>query len=348
MSVNLNSVLGAFSDDLAIDLGTANTLVYVPGRGIVIDEPSVVAIRSQNGTRQVIAVGERAKVMVGRTPEGIETIQPMRDGVIADFIATEAMLRYFIARAKSTFGFRRPRIVICVPAGATPVERRAVYQTAMSSGARKAYLIEEPVAAAIGAGLPVQEPTGSMVVDIGGGTTDIAVLSLGGVLEAKSIRCAGHAMDDAIIRFVRCEHALLIGEVNAEKIKIEAGTAVEAANGHELDIRISGRDIRTGRPKVILLGPPDIARALAEPVGRIADAIERTLERLPAEVATDIAEHGICLSGGGALLDGIDVELGRRTGARFIVPDDPMHCVIRGTGRVLEHLSQHEHFIIRP
>jgi rod shape-determining protein MreB len=227
----VNSVL---SDDIAIDLGTANTLVHVAGKGIVIDEPSVVALRSRGGVREVLAVGHKAKMMLGRTPESIETIRPLRDGVIADFIATEEMLRQFIKRTKSMLGFVRPRILICVPAGATPVERRAVYETALSAGARKAYLIEEPVAAAIGAGLPVDEPTGSMVVDIGGGTTDIAVLSLGGVVQARSLRCAGNAMDEAIIRFVRRNHQLLIGEPNAERIKVEAGSASREINGATL------------------------------------------------------------------------------------------------------------------
>ena len=344
--------MGVFSDDIAIDLGTANTLVHVPGRGVVIDEPSVVAIQTRNATRQVIAVGERAKLMVGRTPDGIETIKPMRDGVIADFVATEAMLRHFIGRAKSAFGFRRPRIIICVPAGATPVERRAVYETAVSAGGRTVYLIEEPVAAALGAGLPVKEPTGSMVVDIGGGTTDIAVLSLGGVLEAKSIKTAGHRMDEHIMRFIRRDHQLLVGEGNAEKIKIEVGTADAHSdakiNGSAVEIRISGRDLRSGRTKSITLGPHDIARALDNPIEDIAEAIQRTLERLPAEVASDIAERGICLTGGGALLRALDTELQKRTGSRFFLAENPTHCVIKGTGLVLEKLAEHEAFVIMP
>ena len=340
--------MGVFSDDIAIDLGTANTLVHVPGRGVVIDEPSVVAIQTRNGNRQVIAIGERAKLMLGRTPDGIETIRPMRDGVIADFVATEAMLRHFIGRAKSAFGFRRPRIIICVPAGATPVERRAVHDTAISAGARKVYLIEEPIAAALGAGLPVREPTGSMVVDIGGGTTDIAVLSLGGVMEAKSIRTAGHRMDEHIMRFVRREHQLQIGEGNAERIKIEVGTADQQVNGSAVEIRISGRDLRNGRTKAIVMGPQDVARALDGAIDDIAEAIQATLERLPPEVASDVAERGICLTGGGALLSRLDVELQRRTGARFFLPETPMHCVIKGTGLVLERLNEHEGLVIMP
>ncbi|MEQ1712959.1 MAG: MreB/Mrl family cell shape determining protein, partial [Hyphomicrobium sp.] len=270
-------VASAFSDDIAIDLGTANTLVHVADRGIIIDEPSVVAIRSRGAVREVLAVGQKAKQMVGRTPESIETIRPLRDGVIADFVATEEMLRQFIKRAKTMLGFRRPRILICVPAGATPVERRAVYETAVSAGSRKVYLIEEPVAAAIGAGLPVDEPTGSMVIDIGGGTTDIAVLSLGGVVEARSLRLAGNAMDEAIIRYVRRKHQLLIGEANAERIKIEAGSAMTSANGRATEIHIRGRDLRQGRPKSIVLGPHDIAEALEAPIEEMAEFIQRAM-----------------------------------------------------------------------
>jgi rod shape-determining protein MreB len=337
-----------FSDDIAIDLGTANTLVYVIGRGIIIDEPSVVAIRARNGTREVLAVGQKAKQMVGRTPESIETIRPMRDGVIADFIATEEMLRQFIRRAKTILGFRRPRILICVPAGATPVERRAVYETAVSAGARRVYLIEEPVAAALGANLPIDEPAGFMVVDIGGGTTDIAVLSLGGVVQARSLRCAGNAMDEAIIRYVRRRHQLLIGEANAERIKIEAGSALAMPNGRAAEIHIRGRDLRQGRAKSIVLGPNDIAEALEGPVEEIADFIQRALEDLPPEVSTDICERGVYLTGGGALLDKLDLALERRTGVKFVVPESPMHCVVKGTARVLETFSEREHLLIKP
>jgi rod shape-determining protein MreB len=344
----LAGVTGVFSDDIAIDLGTANTLVHVLGRGIVIDEPSVVAIRARQGRREVLAVGQRAKLMLGRTPESIETIRPLRDGVIADFIATEEMLRQFIKRAKSMFGFRRPRILICVPAGATPVERRAVYETAVSAGARRVYLIEEPVAASLGAGLPVDEPTGTMVVDIGGGTTDIAVLSLGGVVLARSVRCAGNAMDEAIIRFVRRRHQLLIGETNAERIKIEAGTALQQANGRQAEIHIRGRDLRQGRPKSIVLGPDDIAEALDDPIDEISEFVQRAIEDLPPEVSTDICERGIHLTGGGALLDKLDVELERRVGIKFYVPEAPMHCVVKGTAQVLEQLSKREHLLIKP
>jgi rod shape-determining protein MreB len=337
-----------FSDDIAIDLGTANTLVYVAGRGIIIDEPSVVAIRARNGAREVMAVGQRAKMMVGRTPEAIETIRPLRDGVIADFVATEEMLRQFIRRAKSLVNFRRPRILICVPAGATPVERRAVYETALSAGARKVYIIEEPVAAAIGAGLPIDEPSGSMVVDIGGGTTDVAVLSLGEVVQARSMRLAGNAFDEAIIRYVRRQHHLVIGEANAERIKIEAGTAVAAPDGRPTEIHIRGRDLRQGRPKTVVLGPHDIADALSPSLDELSEFIQRALEDLPPELASDIAVRGIHLTGGGALLDRLDREFARRVGVPFLVPENPMHCVIRGTVDVLADLGRREHLLIRP
>jgi rod shape-determining protein MreB and related proteins len=344
----LSAVTTAFSDDISIDLGTANTLVHVANRGIIIDEPSVVAIRTRGGSREVLAVGQKAKMMLGRTPESIETIRPLRDGVIADFIATEEMLRQFIKRAKTMFGFRRPRILICVPAGATPVERRAVYETAVSAGARRVYLIEEPVAASVGARLPIDEPSGSMVVDIGGGTTDIAVLSLGGVVQARSLRCAGNAMDEAIIRYVRRKHQLLIGEANAERIKIEAGSALVQVNGRATEIHIRGRDLRQGRPKSIVLGPQDIAKALEDPIEDIADFTQRALEDLPPEVSTDICERGIYLTGGGALLDKLDIELERRVGVKFIVPDNPMQCVIKGTAMVMEDLPAREHLLIKP
>ena len=339
---------GAFSDDIAIDLGTSNTLVHVAGRGVIIDEPSVVALQNKRGVREMLAVGQKAKLMLGRTPEGIETIRPMREGVIADFLATEEMLRQFIKRAKTSTGFRRPRILISVPAGATPVERRAVYETALSAGARQVFLIEEPVAAAIGADLPIDEPTGSMVLDIGGGTADVAVLSLGGVVQARSIKVAGNAFDEAIIRFVRREHQLLIGEANAERIKIEAGTASTIANGRHAEIHIMGRDVKQGRPKTIVLTPQDIARALTEPMERLSEFLQRVLEELPPELSNDVCERGIRITGGGALLDKIDIELERRVGVKFVIPDTPMHCVVLGSARVLSQVAERDHLLIRP
>ena len=336
------------SGDIAIDLGTANTLVHAAGRGIVLDEPSVVAIRSRGGVREVLAVGHQAKSMLGRTPEGIETIRPLRDGVIADFVATEEMLRQFIRRAKSMIEFMRPRILICVPAGATPVERRAVYETAMSAGARKVFLIEEPVAAAIGSGLNIDEARASMVVDIGGGTTDIAVLSLGGVVQARSLRCAGNAMDEAIVRYVRRKHQLLIGEFNAERIKIEAGSASRLVNGETAEIFIRGRDLRQGKAKTVVLGPQDVAEALEDPIEKIAEFIQRAIEDLPPEVSTDICERGIHLSGGGSNLKKIDQEFERRVGVKFRIPEKPQNCVIAGSAAILESLKEREHLLIKP
>ena len=344
----MKSLIAGFNDDLAVDLGTANTLVFVPGRGVVLDEPSVVAIRTRNGSREVIAVGANAKVMLGRAPDGIETIRPMRDGVIADFVAAEEMLRQFIKRAKRTMGFLRPRVLVCVPASSTPVERRAIYESTLSAGARKAMLIEEPIAAALGAELPVHEPKGSMVVDIGGGTTDIAVMALGGVLSATSIRCAGNAMDEAIVRHVRRNHNLLVGESNAERIKLEAGAAIAQANGKTVDVVIRGRDTLRGVPTEVVLRPADIAMALAIPIETIAEAIQRSLEQLPPEIAADIVDRGICLTGGGALLDKLDAELQRRTGVRFFKAPNPLQSVVLGCGKVLESRGEYEDFLIRP
>lgn len=337
-----------FSDDIAIDLGTANTLVYVVDRGIIIDEPSAVALRSVSGMREIIAVGRRAWEMEGRTPENIETLRPMRDGVIADFIATEEMLRQFIQRAKSSTGFRRPRILICVPAGATPVERRAVFETAVSAGARKVFLIEEPVAAAIGAGMPVDRPMGSMVVDIGGGTTDIAVLSLSGVLLARSLRCAGNAMDEAIIRYVRRQHQLLIGERSAERIKTDAGSVAPIGPDRGVEIHIRGRDVRLGRAKSVMLTSADIAEALAGPVDDIIEFLQRTLEDLPPDIASDVCEQGVKLTGGGAQLHGLAPLVADRIGLPVSVPDNPMHSVLLGSARVLEDLEQWDQLLIKP
>jgi rod shape-determining protein MreB len=344
----LADITRAFSDDIAIDLGTANTLVHVVGRGIIIDEPSVVAVQMRGGRREVLAIGLRAKAMLGKTPEPVEIVRPLRNGVIADFIATEEMLRQFISRAKTMFGFRRPRILICVPAGATPVERRTVYETAVAAGARKVYLIEEPVAASLGAGLQIDGPSALMVVDIGGGTSDVAVLRKGQVLQARSLRVAGNAMDEAIMRHVRRVHGLVIGETNSERIKIEAGSALGLPNGREVEIHIKGRDLREGRLKSVVLGPKDMAEALAGPVAEIGDFIERALEDLPPGIAEEASARGIVLTGGGALLDRLDEALGQRVGVRFVVPESPMHCVIKGTAAVLEGLPDHRHLLIGP
>jgi rod shape-determining protein MreB len=338
-----------FSDDIAIDLGTANTLVHVVGRGIIIDEPSAVAVVSRGSSREILAVGLRAKAMHARKPpERVEIIRPLRDGVIADFIATEEMLRQFINRAKTMLGFRRPRILICVPAGATPVERRAVYETAFSAGARRVYMIEEPVAAALGAGLPVDGPQAFMVVDVGGGTTDIAVLAEGNVVQARSLRIAGNAMDEAIVRHVRRKHHLVIGEGSAERIKIEAGTALALPNGREVEIHIRGRDIRQGQPKEVVLAQADTAEALAVPVGEMGEFICRALEDLPSEVARQVTSWPIVLTGGGSQLERLDMALQKLVGVRFAVPETPMHCVIRGSAAVLEGLDLRQHLLIGP
>jgi rod shape-determining protein MreB len=345
----LPGVARAFSDDIAIDLGTANTLVHVVGRGVIIDEPSVVAVLARGARRDVLAVGLRAKAMQTRPPpEPVEVIRPMRDGVIADFIATEEMLRQFIARAKTMLGFRRPRILVCVPAGATPVERRAVYETALQAGARRVYLIEEPVAAAVGANLPIDGRRAFMVVDIGGGTTDVAVLAEGNVIAARSLRVAGNAMDEAIMRYVRRKHHLVVGEASAERIKIDAGTALAVPNGRHVEIHIKGRDLREGRLKSAVLTPTDMAEALAHPVGEMAEFIQRAIEDLPAHVAANVTGQPIALTGGGALLDRLDAALSRRVGATFKVPETPMHCVIRGSAAVLQDLDLRRHLLVGP
>jgi rod shape-determining protein MreB len=338
-----------FTDDIAIDLGTANTLVHVVGRGIIIDEPSVVAVVARGASREVLAVGLKAKAMHTRKPpERVEIIRPLRDGVIADFIATEEMLRQFIARAKSMLGFRRPRILICVPAGATPLERRAVYETAQQAGARRVYMIEEPVAAALGAGLPVDGAEAFMVVDIGGGTTDIAVLAEGNVVQARSLRVAGNAMDEAIVRHVRRKYHLVIGEGSAERIKIEAGTALALPNGREVEIHIKGRELRQGQPKEAVLSQADTADALALPVSEMGEFIRRALEDLPPQVADEVTSRPIALTGGGAKLERLDAALEKLVGVRFAVPETPMHCVIRGSAAVLEQLPEREHLLIGP
>jgi rod shape-determining protein MreB len=337
---------GAFSDDIAIDLGTANTLVHVVGRGIIIDEPSMVAVRTSSGEREMIAVGDEAARLIGLTPEPMEALRPLRDGVIADFVATEFMLRQFIRRTRSKLNFRRPRILISVPAGATPVERRAVTETARYAGARAVHLIAEPVAALRGAGVPVGEAAGCMVVDIGGGTTDIAIVSYGKLIASRSLRCAGNAMDEAIIRYVRRRHQLIIGEANAERIKIEAGTATARANGVDVDIRIRGRDLKRGRLKSVVLGPPHVAEALEDPIGEIAEFAQRAIEDMPAEIAAAIYERGIKLTGGGALLDRLDHELSSRVGVGFTLAQDPVRCVIKGTAQVLEQLADNDHLLM--
>ena len=332
-------LFGLFSADMAIDLGTANTLVYVKGRGIVLNEPSVVALATSRGKRQVLAVGEEAKQMVGRTPGNVEAIRPLRDGVIADFEVSEEMIKHFIRRVHPRRGFATPRMVICVPSGSTAVERRAIQESAESAGARKVFLVEEPMAAALGAGLPVTEPTGSMVVDIGGGTTEVAILSLGGIVYAKSIRVGGNKMDEAIINHVRRNHSLLIGEATAEAVKIRIGTACLPENGQGEVIELRGRDLMNGVPREIVISQRQIAEALAEPVNAIIEAVKVALEHTAPELSSDIVDKGIVLTGGGALLGNLAFVLRHATGLPVSIADEPLTCVALGTGRCLEEMK---------
>ena len=329
-----------FSTDLAIDLGTANTLIYVRGKGIVLDEPSVVAIRHEggpNGKKTIQAVGTEAKAMLGKVPGNIEAIRPMKDGVIADFTVTEQMLKQFIRMVHPRSVLRpSPRIIICVPCGSTQVERRAIRESALGAGASQVYLIEEPMAAAIGAGLPVSEASGSMVVDIGGGTTEVAVLSLSGIVYSRSVRVGGDKMDEAIISYMRRHHNLLIGETTAERIKKEIGTAKAPADGIGRTMEIKGRDLMNGVPKEITINQGQIADALAEPVSTIVEGVRLALENTQPELAADIVDQGIVLTGGGALLGGLDQVLREATGLPVTVADDPLTCVALGTGRALE------------
>ncbi len=339
------SILAIFSADMAIDLGTANTLVYVKGRGIVLNEPSVVAISEQEGRRKVLAVGEEAKLMLGRTPGNIMAIRPMRDGVIADFEVTEEMIKHFIRKVHNRRSFANPEIVICVPSGATAVERRAIQDSAISAGARRVYLIEEPMAAAIGANLPVSEPQGSMVVDIGGGTTEVAVLSLGGIVYSRSVRVGGDIMDDAVIAHIRKQHNLLLGESSAEAIKKQYGAAKLSDEKAKEAFKIKGRDLRDGVPREIEIAAGEIVEALAESVAVIIEAVHTALESTPPELASDIVNKGIVLTGGGALLCNLDQVLKEKMGLPVTVADEPLSCVALGTGRALEHLSAMRHVL---
>ncbi|MFC1559742.1 rod shape-determining protein [Candidatus Margulisiibacteriota bacterium] len=328
-------VFGYFSRDLGIDLGTATTIVFAKGEGIIVCEPSVVAIEKEKG--KVIAIGNEAKGMLGRTPGNIVAVRPLRDGVIADFEVTEMMLRHFINKGHNRSAFVRPRIVVGVPSGITGVEKRAVLDAAMHAGAREAYLIEEPMAAAIGANLPVSEPAGSMIVDIGGGTTEVAVLALGGIVVSKSIRVAGDEMDEAIVAHCRKNYNLLIGERTAEQIKIDIGSAYPL--GEERTVEVRGRDLVTGLPKTLTLTSSEVRDALSEPVSTVVDAIRMTLEKTPPELAADIMDRGIVMAGGGSLLRGLDKHIGQETDMSVYVVDDPMSCVAYGTGKVLDEIE---------
>ncbi len=334
-----SKLFGFMSADMAIDLGTANTLVYVRDRGIVLNEPSVVAISMTGGKKQVLAVGNEAKQMLGRTPGNIVAIRPLRDGVIADFEVTEAMIKHFIRKVHNRRSFVSPKMVICVPSGSTAVEQRAIIESAESAGASQVSLIEEPMAAAIGAGLPVTEPTGSMVVDIGGGTTEVAVISLGGIVYARSVRVGGDKMDEAIIAYIRRVHNLLVGESSAEKIKKEIGSACPPGEGEGKMMEIRGRDLMNGVPKEIVITERQMAEALAEPVGQIIEAVKVALEHTPPELAADIVDKGIVLTGGGALLSNLDFVLRHATGLAVTIADDPLSCVALGTGHALEEIK---------
>ncbi|MDP6624839.1 MAG: rod shape-determining protein [Nitrospinota bacterium] len=324
-----------FSNDLAVDLGTANTLVYVKGKGIILREPSVVAVHAASG--QVLAVGSEAKQMLGRTPGNIQAIRPMKDGVIANFEVTESMIRHFIQKVHNRKALVRPRIIIAVPSGITQVEKRAVRDSATSAGAREVYLIEEPMAAAIGVGLPVQEPSGNMIVDIGGGTTEVAVISMSGIVYSKSIRIAGDEMDEALVNYIKKKYNLLIGERTAENLKMKIGTVYPTGNNETLEGK--GRDLVAGIPKTLLISEEEVREALSETVNMIIDTVKITLERTPPELAADIVDKGIVLAGGGSMIKGLDVLLREETGLPISVAEDPLSAVVLGTGKVLDEIE---------
>ena len=334
--------MNMFSADMAIDLGTANTLVYVRGRGIVLNEPSVVAIKEEKGRKIVLAVGNEAKQMLGRTPGNIQAIRPLKDGVIADFDYAEQMIKYFICKVHNRRTFVTPTIVICVPFGSTAVERRAIEDSASQAGAHKVYLIEEPMAAAIGAGLPVTEPAGSMVVDIGGGTTEVAVLSLEGIVYARSIRVGGDKMDSAIVNYIRRNMNLLVGERSAERIKKEIGSACPPEDGDGRSVEIRGRDLVNGVPKEITITERQVAESLIEPVSDIVEAVKVALENTAPELAADIVDKGIVLTGGGALLTNLDKVLRKATGLPVTIAEDPLACVAKGCGETVDHLNRYK------
>lgn len=332
-----DSLFGWLSNDLAIDLGTANTLVYVKGRGIVLREPSVVAVRQDGRTNRVLAVGTDAKCMLGRTPGNIQAIRPIKDGVIADFEVTEAMLRYFINKVHNRRTLVHPRIIVSVPSGITQVEKRAVKESAESAGAREVYLIEEPMAAAIGAGLPITEPTANMIVDIGGGTTEVAIISLAGIVYAKSVRVAGDKMDDAILHHIKRQHSLAIGEHTAEVIKTTIGDVMPEEPFLTMDIK--GRDLVSGVPKTLSINSEEIMHAISEQIDAIIEAVKMALECTPPELSADIVDQGIVLTGGGALLKNLDKRLSKETGLPIIIADDPLSSVVLGSGKALENID---------
>ena len=335
-----NRIFGFLSTDMAIDLGTANTLVYVTGKGVVLNEPSVVAVTIVNGKETVLAVGNEAKLMLGRTPGHIRAIRPLKDGVIADFEVAEEMIKHFIKTVHNRSIFTAPRIVICVPYGATPVERRAIQESAEGAGAREVYLIDEPMAAAIGAGLPITEPRGSMVVDIGGGTTEVAVISLGGIVYATSIRVGGDKMDEEIIAYIRRTFNLLIGEATAERIKKEIGSAICTNESQDVKMSIKGRSLLDGNPRDLEISQKQIAEALMDPVSVIATGVKEALEQTLPELVADIIDCGIMLTGGGALLKNLDSVIANMTGVTVTVAENPLNCVVLGTGKALSYAGK--------
>jgi rod shape-determining protein MreB len=336
--------MSVFAKDIGIDLGTANTLVHVKGKGIVVREPSVVAINRK--TNVILAVGDSAKDMIGRTPGDIVAIRPMKDGVIADYDVTQSMLKYFIKKAVPGGFLSKPRVIICVPSGVTEVEKRAVEEATLQAGAKEAYLIEEPMAAAIGASLPVEEPSGSMIVDIGGGTSEVAIISLGGIVASKSIRVAGDELDASIALYIKKEYNLMIGERTAEEIKMTVGAAYPKPKGEFMEVR--GRDLVSGLPKNIVITSSEIVNALKDPINAIIDAIKYTLEKTPPELASDIMDRGIMLAGGGALLSGMDKLINEETGMPVYIAENPLDCVAIGTGKVLEEIETLKRVLISP
>ncbi len=343
----LAKLFGVSSTDMAIDLGTANVLIYVKDKGIVLNEPSVVAMVQENGKMVPYAFGNEAKKMLGRTPQKIETIRPLKDGVIADFHSAEEMIKHFIHRVHNGRAFSRPMIIICVPSGSTPVERRAIQESAEAAGGRDVWLIEEPMAAAVGAGLPVTEPTGSMIIDIGGGTTEIAVLSLGGIVYSRSVRVGGDKMDEAIINYVRRHYNLLIGEATAEAIKLNIGTACPPAEGDGQTMEVKGRDMLDGVPKEIILSEAQMAEALADPLHQIIEGIRIALETNPPELSSDIVDKGLIITGGGSLLRNLDMLITHATGLPVVHAEDPLSCVALGIGKILENPEALNHVLFK-
>jgi rod shape-determining protein MreB and related proteins len=341
-SILMGSILAFLGRDMAVDLGTANTLVYIRRRGIALNEPSVVALNTHTG--RIVAVGAQAKRMIGRTPGSIVAVRPLKDGVIADFDVTERMLRYFIQKAHRRRHLAKPRLVVAVPSGITGVEQSAVKEAGHQAGARRVYVIEEPMAAAIGAGLPVHEPTGNMVVDVGGGTTEVAVISLGGIVASDSIRVGGDKMDQAIIAFAKKEHSLMLGERTAEEIKMAIGSACPSPQEPHIEIR--GRDLVTGLPKTVVISAGEVRRAIAEPVGAVVDIVKTTLDKCPPELAGDVMDRGIALTGGGALLRGLAERLGEETGMPVYLADNPLESVVLGTGKCVEDFDALQQVLI--